>query len=139
MSVSNFQQDMQNINAIQNSFAGFERQQKQLGVSHCEVTRLFRLWQTTAPREFRLATGELVSALHKNPQGLTKTQLMQTADAQLALRSLSFLASLECAVNKRIQRARRRARDFGLDISYSREDGLWRLQALSSADVPKFA
>lgn len=91
------------------------------------IDRLIQKWSDLAPREGRLATGQIIQALVASPTGLSKGDLMKETDAQFLNRSDRYISSLETAVQKRIQRARKKIRPFGMDILYCRDDARWRL------------
>jgi hypothetical protein len=93
------------------------------------LDRLIRKWSTAAPRESRLATGQIIEALFASPAGLSKRDLVKESIPDLSDRSERFVMSLENAFQKRIQRARKRIQPFGLDILYCRDNGRWRLVA----------
>ncbi len=84
-------------------------------------------WKANAPREQKLETGKVIQSLIDNPAGLSKRELMEVTHGSLTERSHNFVAAYETAMNKRIQRARRRVRSHGLDIEFSRKNKLWRL------------
>lgn len=100
-----------------------------LCASRNAITERFWKWSSLAPRESRLATGRIVTALFENSSGLSKFELLSVVTGEnLAARSLGYVEALEAAVNKRIQRSRARVRQFGLDIAFDRRRQLWFLE-----------
>lgn len=91
------------------------------------IDHLIQTWSDLAPRESRLATGQIIQALGANPAGLSKCDLMKETDSSFPNRSDRYISALETAVQKRIQRARKKIRPFGMDILYCRDDARWRL------------
>jgi hypothetical protein len=77
-----------------------------------------------------LATGRVIEALASRPDGLSKEEILDVvAGPDFRTRSFRYRLAVETALNKRLQRARRRIRAFGLDVVFDRETLRWVLAA----------
>lgn len=94
----------------------------------CRLPQLVEQWRQAAPQESKLETGRVIEALARHPEGLSKERLLAFLGGPgVSERSIRFRMALEVALNKRLQRARRRIRAYGMDVCFDRQRSRWLL------------
>jgi len=83
------------------------------------------------PRKFRFKTGQLVKLLAKNPNGLSRKELILFFCKNFESASMVKRESVKMSVEKIIQRARETFKENRLTIIFDKTDKRYVLRALS--------